>query len=279
MKRKVIIAGYVIAVVSPLLLGFGYSLGYSLGLVGSLGKGFTLQHWERLIANHEALGSIGYTVYLALASLILSVAIALAISYWLTFNERQSKWLYNALFLPLAVPPLIAAFAFAHAISPSGLLSRIGYWLGVYDSIEAFPRLINDKIGLGIIMAHIFMVAPFFSIIFRQMASQERLPDLRKMSSTLGASHRFFAFRVFVPVLLKKASPLMLLYGIFFFGTYEVPLLLGRQSPQAITIFITEKMDKFDLMNIPVGHAMAVVYTLIVGLLATLLLRKLEIRD
>jgi putative spermidine/putrescine transport system permease protein len=80
--------------------------------------------------------------------------------------------------------------------------------------------------------------------------------------------------RIFFPVLLKKGAPLMLLYGIFFFGAYEVPLLLGQQAPQAVTVFITEKMDKFDLMNIPVGHAMATVYTMIVALLATFFLKR-----
>lgn len=272
MRGKLIIIFYILVVAVPLFLGFGYSLLYSLGLVGVLGHGFTLIYWKKLLADQEAITSIVYTIYLACASLAGVVCIALLMAYWLVFYRRQTQGLYKALFLPLAIPPLIAAFIFFHLLSPSGILSRIGYWLGFFGEIESFPRLINDTGGMGILVTHLFIVAPFFSIMFTNIAIKEHLPDLRALSMTLGSSNRRFITKVFIPILLQKGSPLMILYGIFFFGAYEVPLLLGRQSPQVLTIFITDKMDKFDLMNIPLGHAMAVVYTLLIGLFVSFLL-------
>lgn len=273
MLRRISIALFVVVTLGPMLAGLVYALLYSFGLAGLLGKGFTTAHWTRLFEGNEALGSLGYTTLLVLFSLLLALIPALVLAYFITFS-RKGQGFFRVLFVPLTVPPLIAAFAMFHLLNPAGLLSRIANQMGLVGSVEHFPRLVNDGWAIGIILTHVFLVFPFFTIVFANLARKERLPELRALAYTLGAKAWQFQWRVFIPVILRRAAALIMLYGVFLFGTYEVPLLLGRQAPRAVTVFITEKVTKFDLMNIPVGYAMAVLYMVLIGGVVTFLLRR-----
>jgi len=273
MRSRVTIVLFAVVTLGPMLAGFVYALLYSVGLAGLLGRGFTTAHWARLLEGGEAFQSLGYTSLLVLVSLLLALVPALVLAYSLTFH-RAGQGFFRVLFVPLTVPPLIAAFAMFHLLNPAGVLSRLGHATGAVGAVEDFPRLVNDPWSIGIILTHVFLVFPFFTIVFANLARKERLPELRALSQTLGARAWQFQWRVFVPVVLRRASALILLYGVFLFGTYEVPLLLGRQAPRAVTVFITEKVTRYDLMNIPVGYAMAVVYMVLIGLVVTYFLRR-----
>jgi putative spermidine/putrescine transport system permease protein len=100
------------------------------------------------------------------------------------------------------------------------------------------------------------------------------MPALRRAADALGSSRAQFARRIYAPLLLRRSLPLLLLYAVYIFGTYEIPLLLGRSSPRVVTIFVTEQLQRFDLSNIPLGHAMAVLYTALVAVLLALLLSR-----
>lgn len=255
----------------PILAGLTYSFLYSIGLAGLLGKGFTLAHWETLFSDSETWKSLGYTSLLTIASLLLSVIPALAVAYLLHFR-RKSQGLYKMLFLPLTLPPLIAGFAMYHLLSPSGFAARMAYQFGMIGAIEDFPRMVNDAASLGIIATHVLLLFPFFTLVFLNLSQKENLQQLRSISQTLGAGEGHFLRKVWIPIILRRASSLLLLYGVFLFGTYEVPLLLGRSSPRTVTIFIVEKVSKYDLTGIPVGHAMVVLYAFFVFLLASMLI-------
>ena len=60
---------------------------------------------------------------------------------------------------------------------------------------------------------------------------------------------------------------------VFLFGAYEVPLLLGMQSPRMISVLIAHKFRKFDLADIPQAYVLTVLYALVVGIIAWLISR------
>lgn len=273
MQRKISIGIFILVTSLPLTLGLGYSLLYSLGLVGLMNNGFTLAHWQTLFTDSEALQSLGYSIYLTVASLFLILALSLAFAWWQT-QSASKKWFYNLLFLPLTFPPLIAAFSWMSIISPSGIASRLSYHFGLTSSIEDFPSLVNDPLGIGILVTHVFIVFPLFTILFIHQAKKERVVELRQTSDTLGGNKRQFLMKVFVPLMLKKTAPFIMLYSIFLLGAYEVPLLLGQSSPRMVTIFITEKMSKYNLNEIPLGHAMSVLYSAFVIVLTAVFIKK-----
>jgi len=61
------------------------------------------------------------------------------------------------------------------------------------------------------------------------------------------------------------------LYFIFLLGAYEVPLILGQESPQMLSVLIIQEIKQYDLDKISEGYVVAVLYTLIVSAAAIVL--------
>lgn len=250
----------------PLLAGISRSLAYSFGLAGLLEEGFTTEHWLILLRDREALETIIYSLFMGLLSIVATLIPAFMLA-WREWCRPVASMRYF-LIAPLAFPPLVAAFAWYHILSPSGLISRFAYKLGWIEEMNQFPLLVHDYYGVGILVAHVFLVFPIFTVVFIAQAKKENLTALRDVAQSLGSSSRQFLFRVFIPVLLHKSGLLIRLYLVFLMGSYEVALLLGRSTPRMFTLYITDKLGRFNLTDIPVGHAMLVVYMLIAGIIA-----------
>lgn len=270
--KKILPILFLTLMLGPFILGMGYSLFYSIGWIGALSTGFTFTHWIDLFTANDALISLAYSIYLLFLSMSLVLVLALFISFILFSTNRKSfrSWF----FIPLTFAPVVGGFAWYYILSPSGILSRIVFNLGITSSIDAFPRMVNDSWGIGILATHVFLVFPVFTLLFQQIATKENLKEIRTVSQTLGSTETQFFRKLYVPMILKKAYPVIVLYGIFLFGTYEVPLILGISSPRVVTLFITEKLTRYNLYEIPVGYAMAFLYGMVVWVAVMLLVRK-----
>lgn len=269
-KHSVVILFIAIAVL-PVLCGFIYSLLYSVGLAGLLGKGFTLEHWEKLLASGDGLRSIGYTFYLTITTTALSMIMAFAYA-WYHFRQPNERSV-SKLYLPLLFPPLIAGMAWYFVLSPSGLLSRWAYAIGMVNSVDGFPRVVNDDYSLGIILTQFFLVFPIFTLLFLNISKKENLRELYRTALHLGGDKRYFFKNIFFPILWSKGKWVIVLYAIFLMGTYEVTLILGQTNPRTITVFIMEKLSKYNLSDIPQAHAMSVLYSTMMLLFMMLLFR------
>jgi len=255
----------------PLVLSIGYALLYSLGVIGALNKGFTLLHWQKLFTESAVFGSFAFSAYIAVVTIVVAVALSLTIA--LQYHRHLQRGFFSSvIFLPMAFPALVSAFFFFHALSKSGLLSRLAYKAGIVNSIEAFPDLVNDQWGIGIIAAHLFICFPFFVMLFVNRIKTERVGAYLSLAKSLGATHWQALKKVAIPLLIKKTLPNILLYFIFMFGSYEIPLLLGRSSPEMVSVLAVRKLQKFNLYHIPQGYAVAVLYTVFtLGLLIIIL--------
>ena len=245
----------------PLGLALGYSFFYSLGLIGLFQEGFTFEYWSALLRG-EFLTSILYSFWVAAAS----TTLVLLVSFGLLFafqKQLMRPILYRTLFLPLTIPPIVLAFSFHQLLSGSGFLSRIAYHLNLISDPGQFPVLVQDPYAIGIILAHLFIIFPFFLLVLLNLYDHHKLNEMSAVASALGAEKKSILFQIQLPVLMRGLFPLVALYFIFFMGAYEVPLLLGQSSPQMISILILEKLQRFNLGDIPVAHSMAVWYALL----------------
>jgi len=247
----------------PLVLGIGYALLYSLGLSGVIGDGLTGQYWQDLLASPALWWSLGFSLYVAVVAIGLSIIFALLLA--LTFRQRLSKGVLSyAIYLPLAFPAIVMAFYSFQLLSKGGLLSRLSYQIGLTSQLAQFPDWVNDQWGIGIIATHVFMATPFFTILFWSIFQNEKLDDYQNLAATLGASVRQIRHRITIPILLQKARSTLILYFMFVLGSYEIPLLLGSQSPQMVSVFTIQKLQRFNLQDIPQAYAICVLYTLLI---------------
>lgn len=265
MKNKITIAVYLALTAVPLLSGVVYIILYSLGLTGLISEGFTLAYWKQAFESTGILASMLYSLWIALATIATSITIALLFVF--LYRPKEQIRIPYYLFLPLSIPYMVMGFFSFQLLSGSGMLSRISYHMGFTASIGEFPGLINDSFGFGIIFSHVFLATPFFIIMFLTIYQNERLAKLMEISSSIGVNFAYFYRKVAMPVIIRKAIPFLMIYTIVFAGSYEIPLLLGVQSPEMIAVFIVRKLQKFNLMDIPVAYVATIIYAALVILM------------
>jgi len=269
-------------VILPVSTGLIYATSYSLGLTGLMSQGFTTAYWGEALSSQDVWSSFLYSLWVGIVSVFIAACIALGLALGWQRSIQQGKLSYF-IFLPLCYPATVMAFLVHQWFSPSGFFSRLFYNLGIIDNLEAFPIVIRDYYGIGIILCSIFLITPFFTILFSNIYKNERINELENLSKTLGSSVNQILRRVTLPILFNRSKTTLLLFVIFVMGSYEAPLILGRQNPQMITVAIVNKIQKFNLNDIPVGYAMSIIYVLIViislnfsGILKTFQNRKIS---
>jgi putative spermidine/putrescine transport system permease protein len=258
---------FVIIGVVPFVAAFGYALLYSFGIVGVVNEGFTLEFWEAVLSSGEFFKSFFYSAAIALVSMVLSVSVSL----WLTLkfkDELEGRFLSFITYLPLAIPGVVAAFFTFQLFSKSGFFSRLSYSFNWIEQAADFPDFVNDTYALGIILTFATMVIPFFVLLFLNVYKNERIADLSVLAQALGASKNQVVRRVYLPIMLQKTWVLIVLYFIFLLGSYEVPLILGQESPQMLSVLIIREIKQYDLTKISEGYVVAVIYTVIVSIAA-----------
>ena len=264
---------FLVLAVLPLILGIIYALLYSLGAIGLVSDGLTLIYWERALTDSQFWLSIGYTFYIALTTIGLTIGTSLFLSLYFK-KELRSGLTGFSIYVPLAFPAIVVAFLVFQLASQSGLFARIAYQLGFIADSSGFPELVNDPFGIGIIAAHTFMATPFFTLYFMNLYDQERVDKLRQVAESLGASTAKQLRRIVVPMLLKRAFPTLTLYTIFVMGSYEIPLILGRQTPQMMSVLVIRKLRRFSLSTIPEAYITALVFIAIIITLLIILFKS-----
>lgn len=258
--------------VLPIVYSLVYAALYSVGLTGLLARGFTLEPWRRVLGRGETWGALGLSLWVAAATVALSAALGLLLALGLTRRMRSGP-LATAVHLPLALPGTVAAFVVFQAASGGGVITRLAAAFGLADGPTPMLPLVHDPVGAGIVVAHLLSAAPFFALLFVGLHDSERLDELAGVARSLGAGPGAVVWRVKIPVLLHRAAPNLALLFVVVLGSFEIPLLLGRQAPQMISVVAWRRFAMFDIGQRPEAYAVALLFTAVVLALIVLLFR------
>jgi len=259
--------------VLPIAASLVYALLYSVGLAGLLREGFTAAYWRTVLGGHEVWESLALSVGVAAAVVVFTAALGLALA--LGFSERLERgFLGYALYLPLALPGAVAAFFTFQMLTGGGGVARLLLRLGLLSDPSRFAPLVQDRWAVGIVLTHTALAVPFFALLFARLYESERVAELAVLAQSLGASRRQRLWRVEVPLLLHAAGTNLALLFIVVLGSYEIPLLLGRQAPQMLSVLAMRKLALFDLRQKPEAFVVALLYTAFVMALVAGLFRK-----
>ena len=250
----------------PFGLAFIYALLYSFGIVGAANTGFTFEFWIEVFESGQFFHSLWYSALIAGISLLISVFLALF--FTIRYHKKlEGKFLSLIIYLPLCLPGIVTAFFMVQVLGKAGYISRLIYKLGIIQSISEFPELVNDRLALGIIIAFVSVVMPFFLLLFLSVYKHERIEELSTLAASLGASQNQISYQVAMKLLLHKTKTIISLYFIFLLGAYEIPLILGQESPQMLSVLVVRELNQYDLTRISEGYVVAVMYTLIVSII------------
>lgn len=236
-----------------------------------------LDAYRAVLSDPAVLRSFLLTFHIAFTSTVISAVIAIAAALLLrkSFAGRNAV---NFLFqLNLTVPHIVGAVGILYLFSQSGFFARMAYQIGLIARPAEFPALVFDPFAIGIILQYVWKEVPFIGVIV--LAQMQALgTDYESVARSLGAN-RWQAFaHVLLPLILPGVLSASVIVFAFTFGAYEVPLLLGASHPQTLPVLAYKTYTDVDLAARPQAMAMAVVITLLSGLMIWAYLRATRAR-
>ena len=246
------------------LLGLMQSMSY-MPLMGLNEPG--LDAYRSMFTDERFGQSLTLTLLISVSTTLLTVVFAIVTATALGYNfpgKRIVNFLYQ---FPITVPHIVIAIGTTFLFSQSGTFARVAFQIGLISDQSQFPQLVNDRLSLGIIYVYLWKQIPFVGIIFMSIM-QSMGNNYEELARCLGAN-RWQTFRyVLLPIIIPGILPASIICFAFTFGSYEVPLLLGRPHPAVLSILAYRLYNSVDLNNRPQSMAMAVFMTVLLMLFA-----------
>jgi ABC-type spermidine/putrescine transport system permease subunit I len=239
-------------VVCLVLYPIGLAITASLG-IGSGGP--TLQRYVAFFSETESYRALVRTVGLALATTAASIMLSIPLGY----VGRIAGWIGTLVrvlvALPLAVPVLIAGYALALFYSDHGMLNNL---------LVRVLHLLADPLSIsytwtGLVIACVWRFFPYTGLLVIS-ALQAIDRNIEQAAASTGAN----PFQVFCRVTLPLIAPAALTGGILTFvstfGTFSIPLIMGR-SGDVLSVMAYRKISgAFDW---PVASTIVIVMAVI----------------
>ncbi|MGD1952401.1 MAG: ABC transporter permease [Leptolyngbyaceae cyanobacterium] len=245
-----------------ILFGGGLILAFlqSVGLLGVTTDGtFSLNAYQQALSRREFWRSLGLSLYIALTATTLSTVLSIGLAMLL---RGAGRWASFACQLTLPIPHLVGIAGILLLLSPSGLLARLLFALGLISSDQAFPLLVNDAANFGVIIHFLWKEIPFMTLILLAVLRGIR-PEYGMQARALGASPWQCFWHVTLPLLRPGIVSASLLVFGFIFGSFEVPFLLGATAPKTLPILVYQAFTDVDLEQRAVAIALGLILSLI----------------
>lgn len=239
--------------------GLVFALVQSLGFFPPLDEqAFTLVHYRELLNDRELWDSILLTLALSITSTAISAVVGILLAF--SVRELVSRSPIAALLLqmPVAIPHLAVGVVVLSVIAPTGIIARILFNLGLLSSSAAFPVLVNDRLGIGLVIAYVIKEAPFIALMTYGVLARIG-PEYEVMARTLGASPVQVLRHVLLPLTAPAALSSSLLVLSYTIGAFELPFLLGRSYPTMLSVVAQRRFMSVSLDQRPSAIALAIV--------------------
>ncbi len=244
-----------------------FSILQSLGLLGVTGEStLTLDAYIKILTDKTFLTSLGYSLYIALASSFLSIAIAILIAVAIRKTFIGKKLVMFTFQFPLPIPHMVSAVAVLMMFAQSGFMSRLMNAFGLVGSPSDFPEIVMSAGGVGILLSFLWKFVPFIGVAVIAILQTTGVA-YEEQATSLGASP-FQRFRhVLVPLVWPAVYSNFILLFAYAFGAYEVPFLLGGTYPETLSVVAFRMYNDLDLALRPQAMAMANIITIVVLIL------------
>ena len=265
-------SGLLLFLAGPIAWAIGYAFVYSLGGIGRLSTGWTLEHWRIALAEPRIFGAFVYSF--AIALIVTASVILMTFGILLGFpGVRNHPVFLLMVAIMMGTPALVLAQMVSNTLGPGGWISRLCHHAGLVESAGDFPPLTNDRFSIGLTLAIALGVLPLALLYFSQLWGTARLDRCCQLAESLGASWWEARLRVALPMLAARGNAMIMLIFILTLGSYEAPLLLGRQSPQMFSVATQRLALNFDLTLKPQAYVLACLYLVWTSLMLVFYIR------
>ncbi len=203
-----------------------------------------------------AAGSLGFTLWQAFLSMLLTLGVGLPAAYLFARYDFRVKALLRALTaVPFMLPTVVVAAGFNALLGPRGWLNLT---LMRFFEFETPPINILYTLG-AILLAHVFYNT---TIVIRVVGNAlSRLdPRLNEAARLLGAGPWHAFWQVTFPLLRPSILAAALLVFLFDFTSFGVILLLG--GAQFSTLEVEIFVQTMSMLNLPVAALLSLIQLL-----------------
>lgn len=180
--------------------------------------------------------SLVFSLFITLISTGFSLFIGSMLSFKLEITKQKHTWIKKLFQLVVLFPHIAFAYITYLFFAPEGFLNRL-------TPIEL--NLVNDYLGLGIIINYIIKEVPFICLLLISSKSHKQ-DQLLQTSSSLGASKWETYLKVYLPLNISSLSSAAIILFAFILGNYEVPSMLGSNSLQFSSVQALELFQSID---------------------------------
>ena len=239
--------------------------GLVLGLIQSLTHlpaaghdSLTFEHFANVFSDRDFLRSLMLTLYISATSTAIAAACSVILALILVSFADKYRLVHFIFQIPLTVPHLVIAVAVVFMLSPTGLFSRLAVNFGLIESSAAFPLLINDRWGVGIILAYVWKEIPFITLMILSVLRHTGV-ELLEVGRTLKAGP-WQRFRyITLPTISPSLGAASLIVFAYTFGAFEIPFLLGQTYPMMLPVWAYKNYSDVDLLARPEGIATGII--------------------
>ena len=248
-------AGRLLLLVPAAYLGVFFLYPLISILIRSLGgeAGFGLGPFKTLLDDPYYLGRIWFTIWQAVVSTLLTLAVGLPGAYLFARYEFPGKTLLKAVTtLPFVMPTIVVAMGFVALFGSQGIVNTA---LMDLFGLDDPPVRITNSLTI-IFMAHAFYN---YAIIVRIVSAlwSNLDPYLEQSAKVLGAGRIRTFYHVTLPLLMPAIVSSSLLAFAFSFTSFGVVLILGGLQFATLEVAIYELTAK--LFRLPLAGALAVI--------------------
>jgi thiamine transport system permease protein len=199
----------------------------------------------------SAFGTLGFTVYQAALSTLLTLIVGLPVAYLLARFDFPLKGFLRAFtIVPFILPTVVVAAGFESLLGARGWVNLALQAAGLADAPVQFLHTLG-----AILLAHVFYNT---SIVLRTVgAAWERIdPRLEEAARVLGAGKARAFLRVTLPLLLPSILAAASLVFLFDFTSFGVILILG--GPAFSTLEVEIYIQALQALNLPAAALLSI---------------------
>ena len=254
--RPLWIAGAIapgLAIVMCLVL---YPIGLALwvSLTSSAGA-LTLQHYVDFFASSDSYRALLRTLGLALATTAASLLLSIPLGYLGRIPGSIGTLVRVLVSLPLAVPVLIAGYALALFYAENGVFNNL---LVRVLHLLSDPLLISYT-WTGLVVACTWRFFPYTGLlVIAALQAIDR--NVEQAAASTGANPSQVFTRVTLPLIAPAALTGSILTFVSTFGTFSIPLIMGRGGDVLSVMAYRKVSGAFDW---PVASTIVIVMAVI----------------
>jgi ABC-type spermidine/putrescine transport system permease subunit I len=196
-------------------------------------------NYRYFLTDPVQLKNIGYTLFVAVMTVVLALLIGLLLALYIRFNQNRLSRLVMALtILPQFIPGLVAVYSMMLVVRNGGTLSRLAQAAGHTFN----PNLMYSAKGL--IMVNLWFNIPLAALLL--LASLTSIQEASIESARDVDANRW---QLLQKIILPATYKQFFIAGAFIFmgnvGSFTTPFLMGGNTPQMLGVVMYKEFNQY----------------------------------